>query len=271
MGIFDKVLIVSDFDGTLTGSDGKIPEVNIDKIRYFIREGGRFSISTGRTKAGFHNFSAELINAPVLLGNGAMAYDFITGKNIFLNSISDDAIDFIENLYGKFPFLGTEIYSVDDSVCVINPQEKNLRHFSGLRIEKYKIVDLPDKSAFPVVKIMIYAGKLSQEVQHYLSTIDLGRLKYIPCNGEFIEILADTAGKGRALFQLARSLNIDENRVFAVGDGSNDVDMLSSQAVSFAPSSSDKLAKSAADHIVCDSDSGAIAEVIDRIEKLIRN
>ena len=271
MGIFDNVLIVSDFDGTLTGSDGKIPAANVEKIQYFISEGGFFCISTGRTKTGFHNYTPELINAPVLLGNGAMAYDFEKNISVFNNSISFGAIQFIEMLYKKFPFVGIEIYSVDNKAYVINPHEKNLRHFNGLRIENYKIVDSVDESVFPVVKIMIYAGSKSKEVQDFLNECDLGKLKYIPCNGEFIEILAQSAGKGKALFQLADYLGVDKNKVFVVGDGSNDVDMLSSEAVSFAPSSSDILAKNAADYIVCNSDSGAIADVIDRVKDLIKS
>ena len=75
MNRFEGFVIVSDFDGTLTGSDGKIPEKNIEAIEYFVKHGGKFTVSTGRTYKGFHNYSAGLINAPVLLGNGADAFD----------------------------------------------------------------------------------------------------------------------------------------------------------------------------------------------------
>ena len=45
---FKNVLLASDFDGTLADSDGKIPESVISAIKYFMSEGGRFTVCTGR-------------------------------------------------------------------------------------------------------------------------------------------------------------------------------------------------------------------------------
>ena len=73
---FKNVLLASDFDGTLADCNGKIPESVISAIKYFMSEGGRFTVCTGRIFQGFHLYSEEYINAPVLLGNGAMAYDY---------------------------------------------------------------------------------------------------------------------------------------------------------------------------------------------------
>ena len=261
------MLLVSDFDGTLTGSAGRIPAENLSKIRYFNENGGRFTISTGRTKAGFHNYSNEIINAPVLLGNGGMAFDYEKGIATFVNAVSSSAVPVMLRILDAFPFLGTEIYTVDDRVCVINPHEKNIRHFSGLRIEEYSVRDCLDSSFFPAVKIMLYAGEKSKEVQDFLRSIDLGELKFIPCNGEFIEILSVEAGKGKAMYQLAAALGVDSTRVFAVGDGSNDTDMLSAAVIGFVPESGDALAKQAGDIIVCNSDGGCVAEVIDILER----
>ncbi len=270
MKIFENTLLVSDFDGTLTGSDGLIPAENLSKIRYFTENGGKFTVSTGRTKAGFHNYSSEIINAPVLLGNGAMAFDYESSAQVFVNGISEAAIPVLNTIIEKYPFIGAEIYSVDDGVFVINPHPKNIRHFSGLRIENYSVCEGFDRSFFPAVKIMLYAGEKSKEVQQFLMSIDLGELKYIPCNGEFIEILSEKAGKGKAMYQLADALNIDNNRVFAIGDGSNDVDMLCDAVKGFVPESGDALAKEAADIIVCNSDNGSVANAITILEELLR-
>ena len=48
MGIFSGCLFACDIDGTLMSS-GKINPKNIEKIEYFMSEGGCFSLSTGRT------------------------------------------------------------------------------------------------------------------------------------------------------------------------------------------------------------------------------
>ena len=47
MGIFDGVLIASDWDGTLFNGE-KVPCKNIEAIKYFIENGGHFTVSSGR-------------------------------------------------------------------------------------------------------------------------------------------------------------------------------------------------------------------------------
>ena len=64
---FKSVLIASDFDGTLKNDDGVITPDVIEKIKYFIENGGLFTICTGRIHQGFHLYSPEYINAPVLV------------------------------------------------------------------------------------------------------------------------------------------------------------------------------------------------------------
>ena len=86
--IFDKVLLASDFDGILKNDDGIITDDVKCAIAHFIKNGGRFTVCTGRIYQGFHLYSPEYINAPVLLGNGAMAYDYENKKVIF-TSIED--------------------------------------------------------------------------------------------------------------------------------------------------------------------------------------
>ena len=77
MGKFDGVLLASDFDDTLYGLDLRIPERNLEAIRYFTREGGYFVMSTGRAHRTFAPFAPLVpMNAPAVLSNGAAIYDF---------------------------------------------------------------------------------------------------------------------------------------------------------------------------------------------------
>ena len=106
---FKNVLIASDFDGTLKNDDGIITPDVIEKIQYFIENGGLFTVCTGRIFQGFHLYSPEYINAPVLLGNGAMAYDYEKGEVIFQNTTKcqiknkEEGYNFMINLgYKKF-------------------------------------------------------------------------------------------------------------------------------------------------------------------------
>ena len=89
MGKFDGVLLASDYDGTLYDSRGIITEEVRRAIRYFTDNGGCFTVSTGRSKQGFHAYSPDYINAPVRLANGAMAYDYANDETVFSDGVTE--------------------------------------------------------------------------------------------------------------------------------------------------------------------------------------
>ena len=74
--MFRDVLLAVDFDRTLTATDATIPERNIEAIRYFMENGGAFTINTGRSVPMTNWFRDQVsCNAPLLLYNGSAAYE----------------------------------------------------------------------------------------------------------------------------------------------------------------------------------------------------
>ena len=77
MGRFDGVMILTDMDGTLLNSQRQLSRGNQEAARYFMEQGGLFSVATGRAKRAMEYFMPELaINAPAVLFNGSVVYDF---------------------------------------------------------------------------------------------------------------------------------------------------------------------------------------------------
>lgn len=60
MGKFDGVLLVSDFDDTLYGEDMRITRENVEALTYFTREGGTFTVATGRARPNFAPHAAHI-------------------------------------------------------------------------------------------------------------------------------------------------------------------------------------------------------------------
>ena len=60
MGKFDGYLLLSDIDGTLTDSKGKLPQSNADAIHYFQSEAGLFTVASGRFPAFIDGFSSSV-------------------------------------------------------------------------------------------------------------------------------------------------------------------------------------------------------------------
>ena len=86
MGKFTGVLLASDYDNTLLDTEsarrsgGEAPRVserNQAALRYFMEQGGRFAVATGRALAALEHFVDEIpMNAPAIICNGAALYDF---------------------------------------------------------------------------------------------------------------------------------------------------------------------------------------------------
>ena len=75
MGRYDGYLFLSDMDGTLTYRDHVSPE-NQEAIRFFQKEGGIFTIATGRPPMYIRRFLDQVEpNSYVVAVNGAVIYD----------------------------------------------------------------------------------------------------------------------------------------------------------------------------------------------------
>ena len=65
---FSDVLLTVDYDRTLTAPDSTIPERNLEAIRYFMANGGAFTVNTGRSVPMIQSFRDIVpVNAPLLL------------------------------------------------------------------------------------------------------------------------------------------------------------------------------------------------------------
>lgn len=262
---FKNVLIASDYDGTLYNKDGIITDEVKQKIKYFIDNGGSFTVCTGRTKQGFHAYESSYINAPVLLANGAMAYDYATETEIFVNPIGEEAFDAFRSIASSFPNASIEMYSLYNSF-VINNSETSRMHFEVQEID-YKVIDDPAQADLPWAKCMIYAGEESLKIQQFIKC-NFPQLHFLPTSGPYIEIMQNGVDKGSGILTLAERLGIDRNDVYAVGDGFNDIEMLVAAKIGFVPANGSAEAKAVADKIVRTNDEGAVANVIEILDEI---
>ncbi len=93
MGKYSGIFMCSDFDGTLTHG-GKIPQGNIDAIRYFTENGGIFSVVSGRNLGFLKEYADTLcLNSYVACINGCEIYYMPDGSLIRQVCLPTDACD----------------------------------------------------------------------------------------------------------------------------------------------------------------------------------
>ena len=118
MGIFDGVLLASDYDGTLRGSTLEVLERDRAAIDFFQREGGRFILTTGRCYAAFYQQARELpLRSPTLLSNGATFCEMETGHTLFNHDLPDRAPADLAEIGTRFPDVAMETYYGEEVYC----------------------------------------------------------------------------------------------------------------------------------------------------------
>ena len=112
MGTFDGYLLVSDIDGTLLNSKGKLSEENKKAIEYFVDNGGEFTLATGRMLPSIRRHIHKMkVTLPVIMYNGTKVYDFNNDKVIWEKFLEEDRKEIIKVVKEVSPNVGIEIYS----------------------------------------------------------------------------------------------------------------------------------------------------------------
>ena len=134
--MFSDVLLTVDFDRTLTGPDSKIPQRNLEAIRYFTENGGSFTVNTGRSVSSFYKHLESLpINAPVLMYNGSARWQ--AGKLEDIKLLDPDMWETVKIVREEFPNMNLEIQG-EEYHYLIDPDAEYVDFYDMLKW-KYRI------------------------------------------------------------------------------------------------------------------------------------
>ncbi len=279
MGKFTGVLLASDFDNTLiyteealrSGGPVQIGRASCrEALDYFIREGGAFSIATGRALAAFARYADMVpMNAPGVVCNGAALYDF--QKQEYLDALVLDELAALrgQDLLDRFPDLAVEAYHIGNVIHAVRPNDAVRRHE---RLTQVSVVESPSLPEVPQP-----LGKLLWEADHETLQAAADYLRRQPWAGEYelifsgktlLEMTAKGANKGGMIRRLARRLGISMDHVYCVGDEANDIPMLTAAARGFAPANCVETVRSCGATLVADAREGALADVVSVLDGL---
>ncbi len=267
MGKFDRVLLASDFDDTLYNSSHQVSGENIAAIEYFIREGGFFTVSTGRAHRTFTpHLSDAPINAPVILANGALIYDYAADRPVFELPLPPEAAAHLAEMACALPMVGVEVYHGDE-VYIQAPNRHTRRHTEkvGTQWTEMPLLQMPQ----PWIKALIQAqrGELEQ-AQRFLTERWGDRYEVIFSNNVLLECTAKGATKGQMVLRLAELLGVERKDIYCVGDNQNDLPMLAVSAIPFAPENCADAVRESNPRMVRHCDEHAVAHVIEILDEI---
>ena len=280
--MFSDILLTVDFDRTLTAPDSSIPERNLEAIRYFMENGGAFTVNTGRSVPMYRRLLNEVpVNAPLLLYNGSAACDARTGELSLLHPIGMDTWQTVRELLALFPDLTVEVQGVDahynfipnekwDAFCAYN-QCTCATAWMGQELGPFLKFSLYGEFHDSTVASLFEATPAEKQ------RMDEAQALLNERYGDYVEVfraatrIIDVHAKGVSKARSARELQqrLGRKILVCVGDANNDIPMLEEADFAYCPADG-----AVADRFenVCCCVEGAVADVIYRkIPEILKN
>ncbi len=272
MALFSDILLTADFDRTLTAPDSTIPERNIEAIRYFMENGGAFTVNTGRSLPMTKVFRDKVpVNAPLLLYNGSAAFNTTRNELEFCHEIGLDLWETIRECRESFPDLTVEVqgvkahyrFSENPAWDAFTDNNQCARAFAQ-----------PGDDLSPFLKFSVYGQirditvadffngtpeefRRVDEVQRILEERYGDHCEVFRAAPRIIDVHAKGVSKARSARELQQRLG--RKILVCVGDADNDLPMMYDADFAFAPADgiiADRF------ETVCGCAEGAVADVI---------
>lgn len=269
MGKFDGLLFMSDYDDTLYNHQLTVSPENHAAIRYFMAQGGRFSIATGRAHRTFTpQIQREKLefNAPVVLSNGAAIYDYERGEYLARTQLTQETPERMLRLCQRFPDLAFEAY-YGEEIYVHNPNVVTMKHLERVAVPYHTcpVDDMPR----PWTKVIMEQDEpYLRQVQAYIIE-QWGRdYEAIFSNRYLLELTDKGSSKGTMVARVAEHLSIAPEHVYCIGDNQNDLPMLALSAIPFAPANCAPQVRAWGARVVGHCDEHAVAQAIYILDKI---
>lgn len=255
-GIFDGMLICSDFDETLY-SHGVAP-ANTDAIRYFMDNGGLFTLCTGRD--GRVLDAGNLPVTPNTFGacmNGAMIYDFITKTIVEKYPLGEDYPAILQELIGAMPLRSADIVSENLRIGFSADSETEFQEALA-RIDS------------PVYKLVVYKAEPSRDwIPEPARRLCAGRYNVLSNSKNCFEITAEGINKA---FGVKKMMELTGARtLITVGDCDGDISMFRLADIRFSVANAIPELKALSDYVTrADVREGAFPEIVSILENTAR-
>ncbi len=271
-----RLLFVSDLDGTLTGSNGKISNYTRIKLNQLIQEGAAVTVASGHSAASVAPILSGIhLNIPIITLNGAALYDLNAKTYLSCKTIPyDDAAEILDvfQKHGKNCFTHTVVH---DTLHIYygdftNPaEEKLLEENKRKPLKNYIYCPLPENRDV----VYFRAVDTPDTVKALISGIlqlkcrDKIHIAYEPDQSskgyDILDIYSSAATKATAMFELSKLLSAE--RTAAFGDADSDIAMLEDADYGYAVANATENLKEAAPAIIGSCDSDAVIKMMEKL------
>jgi Cof subfamily protein (haloacid dehalogenase superfamily) len=275
----DNQLYVSDLDGTLLDSSGKLSEFSRANLKRLLDEGLNFTVASARAISEIRPVLGDLpFKLPVIAVNGAFLTDYKTGQHLQINAMEKsiaEAIFAIIRQKNLWPF-----------VCTFNGQEDRLYYqiidhpatqwyyqaLLALGDKGKRLREIPNLAAAlneKVISLAVMGDKESVgEISEILAREFPGQLENFYFENPYspgywwLTIHDKKACKSIALKELLDMTGFKRQQLTVFGDHINDICMLKLAGHAVAVQNAEEQVKKTADQIIGPNDQDSVIKYL---------
>ncbi len=248
----EELLVALDIDGTLLTHDGGLSPAVREAVAGLRDVGARVVLSTGRSVQGVLPVAAELglERGWAVCSNGAVC--------IRLDPELDEGHEISDVVtFDPAPTLRLLREELPDGLFAVEDLGRGFKVTApfpmGELTGQVEVVDFEELVAAPATRVTLRAPELSSQDFHDLvQRVGLHGVSYAVGWTAWLDISPDGVTKASALEMLRGRMDIDPGATVAMGDGSNDLEMLEWAAHGVAMGGSSDPVQAAADAVTDD-------------------
>lgn len=252
-------LVALDIDGTVVDHAGELPDAVHAAVQRVLAAGARVVLATGRAWHGTVPIFDQLglPPGPAVSSNGAVTVTYppleVTGRVTF------DARDVIERVARIAP---DALIAVED---VGRGYRLSAEFPAGDLSGEQEVVPLAELMATPVTRVIVRDPQSSaDDFLQLAELLGLHGVTYFIGYSAWLDIAPEGVNKATALADLAGQLGVDRTDVLALGDGRNDIEMLTWAGRGVALGDAPPEVQSVADHVTGLFAAGGTVAELDR-------
>lgn len=275
MGLFDGCLLACDIDGTLQES-GYINPKNIEKIDFFIKEGGKFCLCTGRSIGAINCILRQLNKVSYsVCANGCTIFDHTENKLIDQMTLNKKDYYLINEVFDNFEDFGIEIHAEREVLTLRKTFETTIHQeyeelptncvdFNSACEYNWNKVNIMLKNEADYEIISEFTNKFDVDANFVKTSAVIDSVKY-----NYYEMLPFGISKMSSLKVLCEKIGIQKGKFFAIGDYYNDFEMIKNADIGAATADAPEEIKNESGYVTCKCEDGAVADFIDYLIKVL--
>ncbi len=267
---FEGYVLVSDIDGTLVNRKWEVTPENREAIAYFQREGGKFTLATGRIAGRVKQIQRQVrVDLPVICYNGACIYHLDTGETHWQHLLNQTVTAIADSVLTNVSDVSIQIYA-NHHIYLYQQNPKAvyttfLLDEHVIRVDDYKMTPEP----WAKLMFIVSADKMQQVRDCVSRSPQREQFNFVQSAPEYYEVLHPLTSKGNALERLVAMQGLSMDKIIAVGDNENDIDMVKKAGYGFMTENAEPEYQKKADFICGSCESDSIATVIEKMEKIV--